>query len=244
MGGKPRRLREARTACPAPSVVAGEALRSPRPATEVAARTTQCPPSRTARAVPLLHFRRRCTGPSAKADIAFPQPRIHSPSGARGIRLLRSQAAPRPASELAATTAGSLANCARLGPPAPRRQSLLKLFDERLRSPRVRHEVRRRGLRPPSAVLVKPCAVCRAFRRCCGGFSRSGGRAASPSAVARHQEAPGRGGGVVREGHFPAPTRCPVRSWMLRTSRVRLRSALMASAAAAAADMVVMYGTL
>jgi hypothetical protein len=31
---------------------------------------------------------------------------------------------------------------------------------------------------------------------------------------------------------------------MLRTSRVRLRSALMASTAASAADIVVMYGTL
>jgi hypothetical protein len=31
---------------------------------------------------------------------------------------------------------------------------------------------------------------------------------------------------------------------MLRTSRVRLRRALMASVAASAADMVVMYGTL
>jgi hypothetical protein len=56
------------------------------------------------------------------------------------------KAALHPASELAATRAGSLANCARLGPPAIRR---------------------RRS-------QVKPCAVCRAFRSRCGGFSRSG----------------------------------------------------------------------
>lgn len=40
------------------------------------------------------------------------------------------------------------------------------------------------------------------------------------------------------------PASAPVRSWMLRTSRVRERRALMASTAAVAADMVVMYGTL
>ncbi len=44
---------------------------------------------------------------SAKADAAFPQPRIHSPSGASGL-------ASKGASELAATTAGSPANPAGL----------------------------------------------------------------------------------------------------------------------------------
>lgn len=44
--------------------------------------------------------------------------------------------------------------------------------------------------------------------------------------------------------HRSASASAPVRSWMERTSRRRLRMALMASTAAEAADMVVMYGTL